>query len=114
MAVACCVCTAVYLVRSSGLSLISSDWGGGGGIPTSATAPPAAAPWGAWAKKKKKKKKNTRGAEGGKWWGTQTGSGCNFLRKLSEPFPVYELSDKKREGERESEAKAQEWEKVKE
>lgn len=26
--------------------------------------------------------------EGGKLGGTQTGSGCNFLRKLSEPFLV--------------------------
>lgn len=28
MAIACCVCAAVYLALSSGLSLISRDWGG--------------------------------------------------------------------------------------
>lgn len=84
MAIACCVCAAVYLALSSGLSLISRDWGG---IPTSTAALPAAAPWGARAKKRKKKKKSG-GVEGGKWRGTQTGSGCNFLRKLSEPFFV--------------------------
>lgn len=29
--------------------------------------------------------------EGGKLGGTQTGSGCNFLRKLSEPFLVQSI-----------------------
>lgn len=105
MAIACCVCTAVYLALSSGLSLISRDWG----IPTSSTAPPAAAPWGAWAQKKKKKKKKTGGVEGGEWGGTQTGSGCNFLWKLSEPFLVWPIrwneGERKREQGRKMERK---------
>ena len=37
MAIACCVCAAVYLAFSSGCRLISSDWG----IPSSTTASPA-------------------------------------------------------------------------
>lgn len=38
------------------------------------------------------------GVEGGKWGGTQTGSGCNFLRKLSEAFLVWPI--RLNEGER--------------
>lgn len=38
-----------------------------------------------------KEEEKTGGVEGGKWKGTQTGSGCNFLRKLSEPFLVWPI-----------------------
>lgn len=58
MAIAHCVCTAVYLALSSDPSLISSD----GGIPTSTTAPPAADPCGAQAQKKKRREERKWGS----------------------------------------------------
>lgn len=81
MAIACCVFTAVYLALSSGQSLISDSvsWGF---LPTPMLLQAPEAP------EQRRKKNKTGGVEGGKCGHTQTGSGCNFLRKLSEPFLV--------------------------
>lgn len=37
------------------------------------------------------------GEGGNKWRSIQTGRGCNFLRKLSEPFPVWPIRGEKKE-----------------
>lgn len=51
-------------------------------------------------KKRENRKKKVEEWKGGKWGGTQTGRGCNFLRKLSEAFLVWPIRWKKG-GERE-------------
>lgn len=105
MAIACCVCAAVYLALSSGLSLISRGWGGFLPAPLLFQRLFPEAP----EQRRGRRKKKAGGVEGGKWRGTQTGSGCNFLRKLSEPFFVRPIrwneGERKRKRGREMERK---------
>lgn len=87
MAKTCSVFTVVYLPFSSGCSLIS-DWE----RVTSSSQSPAAFCHGCETKEEwGRGAKEQRGVEGGKLGGTETGSGCNFLRKLSEPFLVQSI-----------------------
>lgn len=86
----CLYCCMVYLACSSGLNLISTNWG----ISSSIAAPPLPQ----WLiLEEPEKRLGKKNGQGGKWGGTQTGSGCNFLRKLSEPFPVWPIRCEERE-----------------
>lgn len=81
MALACRVCAVVYLALSSRHSTI--NWGASQDHwPRSHCSPKRLKP------REDEEKNKNGGVKGGKWRGIQTGSGCNFLRKLSKPFPV--------------------------
>lgn len=90
MVIACCVCAAVYLARSSGHSLISSDCGG---IPACKAAPSLLLQ----PLHQQGRGGGKTGVGGNKRRNVQTGRGCNFLRKLSEPFPVWPIRWEKKE-----------------
>lgn len=92
MAIACCVCTAVWFIWLAHQASTSLALTGGFLAVLLLLHSPSG-----WSLRSLRNDLEKRNGQGGKWGGTQTGSGCNFLRKLSEPFPVWPIRCEERE-----------------